>query len=104
MFKTTGSFEKLALKAFKTSKNKVVRGDGGRADEMVVDLSKNEKSKKSTCMPNVGVMEEPNFLTPNAKKAFNYLWLAFIKAPIFQHFDLESHILIETDVLGYAIG
>ena len=35
---------------------------------------------------------------------FNNLRLAFTKTPILQHFDLKSHIWIETDVLGYAIG
>ena len=55
-------------------------------------------------MPNIGATGKPNFLTPNAKKAFNQLRLAFIKAPILQHFDLENHIRIETNALGYAIG
>ena len=57
-----------------------------------------------TCVPNIGAMREPNFLTLDAKKAFNYLQLAFIKALILQHFDLESHIQIKTDASGYAIG
>ena len=30
-----------------------------------------------------------NYLTPNAKMAFDQLRQAFTKAPIFQHFDLE---------------
>ena len=55
-------------------------------------------------MPNIGAIENPNFLTPNAKKTFNHLQLAFIKARILQHFDLESHIRIETNVSSYAIG
>ena len=55
-------------------------------------------------MPNIKAMEKPNFLTSDAKKAFNHLRLAFIKAPIFWHFDLENHIWIETNALGYAIG
>ena len=55
-------------------------------------------------MPNIGATGEPNFLTPNAKEAFNHLRLAFIEAPILRHFDPESHIRIETDVPGYAIG
>ena len=55
-------------------------------------------------MPNIGAAREPNFLTPNAKEAFNYLKLAFIKAPIFWHFDLESHIRIKTNASSYAIG
>ena len=44
------------------------------------------------------------FLTPDAKTAFNYLWLAFTEAPILEHFDLKCHIQIETDALGYAIS
>ena len=55
-------------------------------------------------MPNIGATEKPNFLTPNIKKAFNHLRLAFIKALIFQHFDLKNHIQIETDVPGYTIS
>ena len=68
-----------------------------------MDLSKNEKSRKSTRVPNIEAMEKPNFLTLDTKKAFNHLWLVFIKALIFRHFDLESHIRIETDILGYVI-
>ena len=89
---------------FRAGNNKVVRGGGGRTNETVVDLSKNEKSRKLTCMLNIGATEKPNFLTFNARKAFNYLRLAFIEAPIFRHFDLESHIQIKTDASGYAIG
>ena len=33
-------------------------------------------------VPNIEAIREPNFLTSNAKKAFNYLQLVFIKAPI----------------------
>ena len=32
------------------------------------------------------------YLTPDIKKVFNYIWHAFTKAPIFQHFDLKRHI------------
>ena len=85
MLKTTGSSEELAPREFKASNNKVVRGNVDKVDETVVDLSKskNEKSKKLIYMPNIGVMEEPNFLISNAKKTFNRLKLAFIKALIF---------------------
>ena len=55
-------------------------------------------------MLNIGVIEESNFLTLNAKKTFNYLWLVFIKAPIFRHFDLENYIWIETNASSYTIG
>ena len=92
MLKTTRSSETLAPRAFKASNNEVVEGGGSRADETIVNLSKNEKSRKSTRVPNIEAMVKPNFLTPDAKKVFNYLRLAFIEAPILRHFDLESHI------------
>ena len=70
--------------------------------------SKGEKSKKlskSRNLPNFDAMEaKPSFLTPGARKAFNRLRLAFIKAPIFQHFDLECHIWIETNASRSAIS
>ena len=44
------------------------------------------------------------FLTPEARLAFTQLRQAFVKAPILYHFNLESHIRIETDASGYAIG
>ena len=44
------------------------------------------------------------FLTPDAKNIFNYLYLVFIKTPIFQHFDLENHIQIKIVASNYAIN
>ena len=82
MLKTTRSSKKSALGVFNANNNKVVGGDGSRTDETVVNLSKNEKSKKSTRVPNVEATREPNFLTPNTKKAFNHLRLEFIEALI----------------------
>ena len=35
---------------------------------------------------------EPNFLTPDTRTAFNYLRLAFTKASILQYFDPEYHM------------
>ena len=64
-------------------------------------MTKNEKSKNSTY---IGAMGEPIFLTPGVKSTFNQLRQAFIKAPILQNFDLKSHIGIETNTLGHAIG
>ena len=55
-------------------------------------------------MPNIGNISKSNFLSLYTKKIFNYLRLAFIKASILQHFDLESHIRIETNILSYAIN
>ena len=64
-----------------------------------------KNSSKSGNSPNFGATEtEPSFLTPGARKAFNHLWLAFTKAPIFWNFNLEYYIWIETNALGYAIG
>ena len=45
-----------------------------------------------------------NYLTPNAKRAFEQLRQAFTKAPILQHFDPEQYIWVETDASGYVIG
>ena len=101
--KTTGLL-KLALKVFKADNNKVVDDGDSKANRTVMNLSKNKKSKKLTYVPNIGSIGEPNFLTPNAKKAFKYSQLAFIKALILQYFDLENYIRIKTNVLGYAIG
>ena len=66
--------------------------------------AKNDKSENSTHSLDIGATEEPIFLTPSAKEAFNYLKQAFTEAPILRHFDPECHIRIETDASGYAIG
>ena len=44
------------------------------------------------------------YFIPEAREAFTRLRQAFTEAPIFQHFNLECHIRIETDASGYAIG
>ena len=51
----------------------------------------------------VKAAKSSDYLTPAAKKAFNYLRHAFTQAPILQHFDFKWHIPIETDVSSYAI-
>ena len=89
----------LALKAFRADDNEIVGDGGSRANETVKNLSKN-----LTCVPNIRAIRELNFLTSNAKKAFNYLRLTFIEAPIFRHFDLKSYIQIKTIASGYVIG
>ena len=66
--------------------------------------SKNAKSKNLTFILNLGATKELIFLTPDTRKTFNQLRLAFIQALILQHFNLECHFWIETDVLGYTIG
>ena len=106
MLKITELSKESAPRSFWAGNDKVVRSGSGRPDKTIVDLStsKNEKSRKLTRMPNIGAIEESNFLIPDAKKAFNHLWLAFIKAPILRHFDPESHIRIKTKALRYAIN
>ena len=106
MLKTTESSEILALKTFKAGNNEVVGGSGDRDNETVVNSSKpkNEKSRKLTCMPNIGIIEEFNFLTPNIKKALKLLRLAFIKVLILQHFDLKNHICIKINISSYTIN
>lgn len=44
------------------------------------------------------------FLTFKAKSEFTQLGQAFTKAPIFCSFDLEYHIQIEPNALGYGIS
>ena len=106
ILKITGLFIESFPRVFKASHNEVVENSNSKANKIVVDLSKskNKKSKKLTHMPNIIAMWKSNFLTLNAKKTFNHLWLTFIKAPIFWHIDLKNHIQIKIDVLGYAIG
>ena len=81
LLKTTGLLD-LASKTFKVNDDKIA-GVDNKANKTAVNLSKNEKSRKLTCVPNIEAIGEPNFLNPNIKKAFNHLQLAFIKAPIF---------------------
>ena len=109
MLKTTGSSTKSASKAFRADDNEVVGGGGGRVDETVKNSSKskklkNDKSEILTRSLDIGATREPRFLTSDAREAFNRLRQAFIKAPILQYFDPESHIWIETDASNYAIG
>ena len=73
----------MAPKTFKADDNKVVGSSSNRANKTVVNLFKNNKFRNSTYIPNIGATRKPIFLNPNAKKVFNYLKQAFIKAPIF---------------------
>ena len=64
-----------------------------------------KKLSKSGNSTNFDAMKDGSkFLTPDARTAFNRLWLAFTEALILRHFDPECHIWIETDASGYAIG
>ena len=59
----------LGPKMFKRDDNKVV-GVGGRANKMVVNLFKNNKSRNSTYMLIIRAIKKPNFLILNIKKSF----------------------------------
>ena len=63
-------------------------------DEVKKKVQKTFKSKKM-----VGL----DFFNPRARLAFIKLRQIFVRALIFHHLDLERHILVETDVLGYAV-
>ena len=101
LLKATG-LSNLAPKKFRANNNKIV-GISSRANEMVINSSKNNTSRKLTCMPNIGATRESIFVALNTKKTFNHLRLAFKKASILWYFDLKSYIQIETDVSGYVI-
>ena len=83
----------MVSKAFRANKNEVVDSNSGKTNETIMNLSRN-----LTYMPNIRAIKELIFLTSNAKKTFNNLREAFIKAPIFQHFVLKSYIQIEIGV------
>ena len=63
----------------------------------------NRKSAKSGFTKLVYGVEELSFLTPNARQVFTQLRQMFTEALIFQHFDTEYHIQIETNAFSYAI-
>ena len=86
----------------KGDNDEVVGGGGDK--NLSKSKSKKSKNTKSGVQTRHGTTGEPIFLIPDAREAFNQLRQAFTKAPILQHFDLECHIRIETDVSDYAIG
>ena len=48
-------------------------------------------------------MVRSDFLTPVVRLAFTKLRQAFVKAPIFYHFDSERHFWVKIDISGYII-
>ena len=58
---------------FKANDNKVVGNNNSKTNEIIVNLSKNNKSRNSIYISNIKAIEELIFLTLNAKKTFNYL-------------------------------
>ena len=81
-----------------------VEVNGGKVgdDEVEKKVQKTSKSKNlSKSKKTVGPL---SFFIPGVKLAFTKLKQVFLKALIFYHFDLECHIRIEIDELGYAIS
>ena len=102
-FGVGGNSVEYAKKSGKLSKSRKLKSKKtSKSWNLVKSRKKLSKSENST---NFDAIEDgPKFLTPDARTALNCLWLAFIKVTILWHFDLECHIWIETDVLGYAIN
>ena len=91
--------------ASRVDDNEVVGGGGAVSRSDVSRKSAKSKGQtKSEHLGNSNNLREPKFLTSDAKKTFNRLKQAFIKAPILQYFDPVFYIWTETDVSGYAIG
>ena len=67
-------------------------------------LSSNHVSHTVSNIVSNSAKNVSNYLTPDAKKAFDQLRQAFTKASILQHFDLEQYIRIKTNVSRHAIG
>ena len=59
-------------KAFKFDDNKAV-SVSSRANQTIVNSSKNNKSKNLMRLPNIGALKKSIFLTLNIKKDFNNL-------------------------------
>ena len=102
-FDVGGNGIKYAKKSGKSSKSRKLKSKKTSKSQ---NLAKSRKKLlKSENSPNFDAMEAgPKFLTPDARTAFNRLWLAFTKVLILQHFDLKCYIWIETDALNYIIG
>ena len=98
MLKIANSSENLLTLVGIAKENEMV--DGGEFSKTNKNLSKSQKLKNFTSA-NTKITR---FLTFEASTAFIQLRQAFTKASILQHFDLEYHIRIKTNVSGYAIG
>ena len=67
-------------------------------------LSSNHVSHAVSNIISNSAINVSNYLTPDAKRAFDQLRQAFTKAPIHQHFNPKRYIRVETDASGNAIG
>lgn len=73
MLKTTKLFNLSATKMLKTNNILVVWGGGSRIDKTVKNLFKKSKNMKFKNLTYIRAMGKSSYLTPNAKKVFNFL-------------------------------
>lgn len=76
---------------------KIVQNDNNKVDKIVKNLSKfkelkNNQSNNLTYISNIKAMKKSIFLIFNINKIFNCLKQIFIKAFIFQYFNLKCYI------------
>ena len=114
LIRSTGSAAKSKEIEGKVSGDSVVSNlvDGGETTNLT--KRKNQaKTTKSKIMVKFKSHDFPKsrtekagtgFFTPKVRPAFTQLRQVFVKAPILHHFDLKSHIWIEINAPGYAIG
>lgn len=105
IIKTSKSF-KLALKIFKANNNEVVEDSNScKTNKIVVNLPKSKKLKnvKFKIYINIEITKKLILVTPSTKETCNRLKHALVKALIFQYFDSQYHIQIETNALSYTI-
>ena len=96
MLQTIKSSKNLPLLINVAEHNEIgIVGVGGNCEDETV---------KKLLLTSKNLNRSTDYLTPKAKLAFIQLKKAFTEAWILQHFDLESHIQIETDAPSYAIG
>ena len=67
-------------------------------------LSSNHVSHTVSNIVSNSAKNVSNYLTPDAKRAFNQLRQAFTEAPMLQYFNPEQYLRVETDVSRHAIG
>lgn len=72
----------LALKVFRADNKKNVCDGCNKTNETIMNLFRNNKSRKLTYILNIRIMKKLKFLTPNAKKVFIHFCLTFIETPI----------------------
>ena len=90
--------------ATRLSKNSLLLLDVAEVDEVGVGGGGDCEDKMVGISPSKNLNGATGYLTPDTRRAFTQLRQVFTEAPILQHFDLQCHIRIETDVSIYAIG